>query len=115
MNKAQLIATVEDKIGSRAQATTAVESVLDAIVRTVARGEAVSVTGFGTLAPKARPGRTARDPRTGNEVEVAPTRVVRFRPGVRFQDLVAGRRTMPESGNCIQKDPKTPTSKAARP
>ncbi|OKJ55960.1 HU family DNA-binding protein [Streptomyces sp. CB02115] len=113
MNKAQLIAAVEDELGGRAQATAAVESVLDAVVRTVARGEAVSVTGFGTLVPKARPARTARDPRTGDEVEVAATRVVRFRPGARFQDLVAGRRAMPDSGNCIQKDPKTP--KAVRP
>nr|WP_239086468.1 HU family DNA-binding protein [Streptomyces parvus] len=113
VNKAQLIAAVEDELGGRAQATAAVESVLDAVVRTVARGEAVSVTGFGTLVPKARPARTARNPRTGDEVEVAPTRVVRFRPGARFQDLVAGRRAMPDSGNCIQKDPKTP--KAVRP
>ncbi|MFJ2247448.1 HU family DNA-binding protein [Streptomyces sp. NPDC094461] len=113
MNKSELIAAIEDDLGGREKATAAVESVFDAVVRAVARGEAVAVTGFGTLVPKARPGRTARDPRTGDEVEVAPTRVVRFRPGTRFQDLVAGRRAMPDSGNCIQKDPKT--SKVARP
>ncbi|MEU8560607.1 HU family DNA-binding protein [Streptomyces cyaneofuscatus] len=115
MNKAQLIDAVADRIGSRTEAAVAVESVLDAVVRSVARGEAVSVTGFGTLLPKALPGRTARNPRTGGEMTVAPTRVVRFRPGTRFQDLVSGRRQMPESGNCIQKDPKTPVSSAVRP
>jgi DNA-binding protein HU-beta len=46
-------------------------------------------------------------------VHVGDKRIVKFRPGVRFQDLVEGRRMMPPSGNCIQKDPKTP--KAARP
>ncbi|WP_251075756.1 hypothetical protein [Streptomyces sp. ISL-12] len=47
-------------------------------------------------------------------MEVAERRVVKFRPGVRFQDLVAGRRAMPESGNCIQKD-RPKTHKVARP
>lgn len=115
VNKAQLVDAVADKVGSRVQAAAAVECVLDAIVRSVARGEAVSVTGFGTLLPKARPSRTAHNPRTGSEMTVAPIRVVRFRPGARFQDLVAGRRQMPESGNCIQMDPKAPASSAARP
>ncbi|MFI1163231.1 HU family DNA-binding protein [Streptomyces sp. NPDC020801] len=113
MNKAQLIQAVAKSTGNRAQAADAVEAALDAIVRAVAAGEVVSITGFGSLTPEVRPARTARNPQTGEPVEIAERRVVKFRPGARFQDLVAGRRAMPESGNCIQKDPKTP--KAARP
>ncbi|MFD7499535.1 HU family DNA-binding protein [Streptomyces sp. NPDC059850] len=113
MNKAQLIQVVAKTTGNRAQAALAVETVLDAMVRAVTAGEAVSVTGFGSLTPELRPARTARNPQTGEHVHVGELRFVKFRPGARFQDLVAGRRTMPESGNCIQKDPKTP--KAARP
>lgn len=108
VNKAQLIQAVAKVTGNRAQAADAVEAALDAMVRAVAAGEVVSVTGFGSLTAEVRPARTARNPQTGEPVEVAERRVVKFRPGARFQDLVAGRRAMPESGNCIQKDPKTP-------
>ncbi|MGW0991974.1 HU family DNA-binding protein [Streptomyces sp. NPDC002523] len=113
MNKTQLIEAVAEVTGNRAQAKLAVETVFDAMVRAVVGGEAVSVTGFGSLTPKTRPARTSRNPQTGEPVEVAESRVVKFRPGARFQDLVAHRRAMPESGNCIQKDPKTP--RPARP
>ncbi len=113
VNKAQLIQAVAKTTGNRAQAADAVEAALDAIVRAVTAGEVVSVTGFGSLTPEVRPARTARNPQTGEPVQVAERRVVKFRPGARFQDLVAGRRAMPESGNCIQKDPKSP--KVARP
>ncbi|MFB1042329.1 HU family DNA-binding protein [Streptomyces chrestomyceticus] len=108
MNKAQLIHAVAKATGNRSQAADAVEATLDAMVRAVAAGEVVSITGFGSLTPEVRPARTARNPQTGEPVKVAERRVVKFRPGTRFQDLVAGRRAMPESGNCIQKDPKTP-------
>ncbi|MFE0130136.1 HU family DNA-binding protein [Streptomyces sp. NPDC059037] len=107
MNKAQLIKVVAQATGSRAKAALAVEATLDAIVRAVAAGEAVSVTGFGSLTPEERPARTRRNPQTGESIEVGASRGVKFRPGARFKDLVAGRRQMPESGNCIQKDPKT--------
>ncbi|MEU6138774.1 HU family DNA-binding protein [Streptomyces sp. NPDC047081] len=113
MNKAQLIEVVAAATGDRAQAKLAVETTLDAMVRAVVGGEVVSVTGFGSLTPETRPAQTCRNPQTGEPVELAERRVVKFRPGARFQDLVAYRRAMPESGNCIQKDPKTP--KAARP
>ncbi len=110
MNKAQLIHAVAKATGNRSQAVDAVEAALDAMVRAVAAGEVVSITGFGSLTPEVRPARTARNPQTGEPVKVAERRVVKFRPGTRFQDLVAGRRAMPESGNCIQKDPKTPNA-----
>ncbi|MFE3216138.1 HU family DNA-binding protein [Streptomyces antimycoticus] len=113
MNKAQLITVVAAATGNRDTATLAVETVLDAIVRAVAAGEDVSVTGFGRLSRVMRPARSASNPQTGERMQVGTTHIVKFRPGARFKDLVAGRRAMPESGNCIQKDPKTP--KAARP
>lgn len=95
-------------MGGRRQATEAVETVLDAIVRAVVAGDAISITGFGKLIPTDRPARVSRHPQTGDKVKVDASRVVKFRPGKRFQDLVAGRRALPDSGNCIQKDPKTP-------
>ncbi|MFK0279804.1 HU family DNA-binding protein [Streptomyces sp. NPDC090499] len=108
MNKAQLIKAVADKSGPHLTPTEAVETVLDVMVRAVAANDPVSVTGFGTLLSRQRPQRRARNPQTGETVTVDALRVVKFRPGVRFQDLVDGRTDMPESGNCIKKAPKTP-------
>ncbi|MFD4480540.1 HU family DNA-binding protein [Streptomyces sp. NPDC058257] len=108
MNKAQLIKVVADATGDRAQAALAVETTFDAIVRAVAAGETFSITGFGSLTPEDRPARAARNPQTGEPMQLDKSRVVKYRPGARFKDLVAGRRAVPESGNCIQKDPKTP-------
>ncbi|MFJ1994230.1 HU family DNA-binding protein [Streptomyces asiaticus] len=108
MNKAELIKVVAKATGNRATATLAVETVLDAMVRAVAAGEVVSVTGFGSLTREKRPARTVRNPLTGERKQVGASHIVKFRPGARFKDLVAGRREMPESGNCIQKDPKAP-------
>lgn len=114
VNKAQLIEAVTDKSGDHLSAAVAVETVLDVIVRAVVAGDTVSVTGFGSVAPRDRPARTARNPQTGAKVHVDATRIVRFRPGVRFQDLVAGRADLPAVGNCIKKAPKTPRE-APRP
>ncbi|WP_425834239.1 HU family DNA-binding protein [Streptomyces fractus] len=108
MNKNQLIDAVAESTGNRGQAAKSVELVLDTIVRAVTAGQTVSVTGFGTLTPQHRPERTARNPRNGTAVTVAATRAIKFRPGSRFRDLVAGRTPMPATGNSIKKAPKTP-------
>lgn len=108
VNKAQLVEAVAPHTGGRAKAATAVDAVLDAIVRAVVAGDTVSVTGFGTLQANEREARFARNPQTGDRVKVPATRVLRFRPGARFKDLVAQRKPLPASGNCIQKASKTP-------
>ncbi|MFJ9617813.1 HU family DNA-binding protein [Streptomyces noursei] len=108
MNKAQLVEAVEDQIGSRSAAATAVDAVLDAIVRAVVEGETVSVTGFGSFAARDRGARVGRNPRTGVEVHVPATRVVRFAPGRKFKDLVSGRAPLPASGNAFRKAGKSP-------
>src|SRR5688500_4461570 len=62
VNKAPLIHAVAQATGDRSQAVVAVEAALDAMVRAVAAGEVVSITGFGSLTPEVRPARTARNP-----------------------------------------------------
>ncbi|MFF0089268.1 HU family DNA-binding protein [Streptomyces canus] len=108
MNKKLLIEDVAAKIGSRTVAAEAVEAVFDSIVRAVAEGKRVSVTGFGLIEPVARPARLARNPQTGLRVQVKATRAVRFRPGASFKALVDGTKPLPEEGSAIKKAPKTP-------
>jgi DNA-binding protein HU-beta len=108
VNKAQLVEAIADKTGGRRKAATAVDAVLDAIVRAVVAGETVSITGFGSLQALDRDPRIARNPQTGDRVTVPATRALRFRAGTQFKDYVAGRKPLPASGNSVQKAPKTP-------
>ncbi|HET7659724.1 MAG TPA: HU family DNA-binding protein, partial [Oryzihumus sp.] len=48
MNKGELIDALEGRLGSKKAAAEALEAVLDVIIRAVAKGEKVGITGFGT-------------------------------------------------------------------
>ena len=68
MNKSDLIEVVTARLGDRRTASTAVEAVVDAITRAVAKGEKVGISGFGVFEPVDRAARTARNPTTGEAV-----------------------------------------------
>ena len=68
MNKAELVAALESRLGSRKVATEAVDAVVETITRAVARGEKVAISGFGSFEKVARNARVGRNPRTGDKV-----------------------------------------------
>ncbi len=90
MNKSELIEVVTQRLGDRKTASTAVEAVVDAITRAVAKGEKVGITGFGVFEKVDRAARTARNPATGAAVKLKKTSVPKFRPGQGFKDIVSG-------------------------
>jgi len=90
VNKSKLIEVVTEKLGDRRTASTAVEAVVDAITRAVAKGEKVGITGFGVFEKVDRAARTARNPATGAVVKLKKTSVPKFRPGQGFKDIVSG-------------------------
>lgn len=98
MNKADLIAQLSTVLGSRQNATVAVEAVVDAVIREVAAGGSVGITGFGTFERADRAPRTGRNPRTGERVPIASTSSPRFRPGTYFKDVVADPSQLPAEG-----------------
>ncbi|CAA9318831.1 MAG: hypothetical protein AVDCRST_MAG07-1658, partial [uncultured Frankineae bacterium] len=99
MNKSDLIEVVSQRLGDRRTASTAVEAVVDAITRAVAKGEKVGISGFGVFEPVDRAARTARNPTTGAAVKLSKTRVPKFRPGQGFKDIVSGAKEVdPVSG-----------------
>jgi integration host factor subunit beta len=57
-----------------------VTTIFDAMIEQLASGGRVELRGFGTFLTRARLGRTGRNPRTGDQVEVAAKRVPYFRP-----------------------------------
>ena len=89
MNKAQLVEAIADKVGGRQQAADAVDAVLDAVVRAVVSGDRVSVTGFGSFEKVDRPARYARNPQTGETMEIAASTSVGFKPGAQLKQAVA--------------------------
>src|SRR4051812_22010707 len=68
----------------------AVDAVFDTILRAVAQGEKVALSGFGVFEKVDRAARTGRNPRTGETVKVKKTSVPKFRPGTQFKGVVNG-------------------------
>jgi nucleoid DNA-binding protein len=89
VNKGQLVAALEGRLGNRKAATDALEAVVDTITVTVAKGEKVAITGFGTFERAARAARTGRNPRTGQPVKIKKTSVPRFRAGTAFKQVTS--------------------------
>jgi integration host factor subunit alpha len=61
------------------QSTETVETILELIKSTLAAGEDVLISGFGKFCKKDKPGRRGRNPSTGQDMMLAPRRVVTFR------------------------------------
>ena len=89
MNKGELIDAVSGAAGlSRADATKAVDGVLDSITRTLSGGGSVSLVGFGTFSVKARAARMGRNPRTGEAIRIPASNVPGFKAGKALKDAV---------------------------
>lgn len=89
MNKADIINKVHEELGiTKADAERAVESVISGIVDTLVAGQEVSIAGLGIFSAKMRKARTARNPRTGESIEVPAMRVPKFRPAKALKDAV---------------------------
>jgi DNA-binding protein HU-beta len=89
VNKSDLIARMTERLsGDRTAAVAAVNGVLEEIEGSVARGERVSLTGFGTFDRRERAAFTGRNPRTGETIQVGPSVVPVFRAGAGFRTVV---------------------------
>lgn len=98
MNKADLIEALAPRLGGRVQAALAVEAFVDVVLRQVASGGSVGVTGFGVFERVDRAARTGRNPRTGEAVPIAATSTPRFRPAAYFKDVVNDPSELPADG-----------------
>lgn len=82
MNKGQLISKIaEDASLTKAQATSALEAVIDGVTGTLKAGDKLTLVGFGTFSISARAARKGRNPQTGAEINIAAKNVVKFKAG----------------------------------
>ncbi len=89
MNKQALAEAVHEKIGgTKADAERAVETVFDSITSALKKGDDVSVAGFGIFSAKMRAARTARNPRTGETIDVPAMKVPKFKAGKALKEAV---------------------------
>ena len=89
MTKADLI----DKIAAaasltKADAGKALNSTLDAIRLSLKKGQKVTLVGFGTFSVSKRKARKGRNPRTGQEIKIAATKVPKFTAGKTLKDSI---------------------------
>ncbi len=94
MNRSQLINAVATATElPRAQVEAILGATLSEMRGAVASGDKVQLLGFGTFEPRERPARTARNPSTGAQLQLAATRVVGFKVGAPFKQQVAASAT----------------------
>ena len=91
MNKQELVRKIaEDTKMAQKDAAAVLEAALSRIEETVAAGEKVQLVGFGTFERKQREARMARNPKTGEPVEISAGFVPTFKAGKEFRETVNG-------------------------
>jgi len=89
LNKNDLIAAVATSTElSKADATKAVDGVLDAVTGSLKSGEEVRLVGFGTFSVAARAASTGRNPRTGESIQIPASNQPKFKAGKALKDAV---------------------------
>ncbi|HYG69145.1 MAG TPA: HU family DNA-binding protein [Anaeromyxobacteraceae bacterium] len=82
MTKADLIEKVQAEHGdlSKRQVAAVVDAVFDQLAKGIRKDKRFVMPGFGTFSVKKRAGRVGRNPQTGAEIQIAPTKTVGFKP-----------------------------------
>ncbi|OQX86538.1 MAG: hypothetical protein B6D55_05850 [Candidatus Omnitrophica bacterium 4484_70.2] len=88
MNKTQLIEKVAEKTSTKKEAQMAVETLLEAIKNSLKNNESVTIAGFGTFKVKERKARTARNPKTGETIQVPAKKTIGFRPSKELKSIL---------------------------
>ena len=89
MNKTDLVNTVATKAElTKEDAKKAVEALLETISTTLAKEEKIQLVGFGTFEVRDRAARTGRNPQTGEELQIAASKVPAFKAGKELKEAV---------------------------
>ncbi|MER0217184.1 MULTISPECIES: HU family DNA-binding protein [Nitrosomonas] len=90
MNKTEMIEEIASRTNlTKADAARAVNAVLDTIVETVAKGDDVTLPGFGSFKSVQRAAREGKNPKTGEKLQIAATIAPKFSAGATFKSAVA--------------------------
>lgn len=123
MNRAELVENVAKATGQpKSEVTRTLSALIHTVTGALAKGDKVTLVGFGTFERRMRKARTGRNPRTLAPLKIAAARVPAFRAGKELKDIVNGRAKQPalvlakpKASKPAKKAASKPVKKAAKP
>ena len=104
MTKKEIVKQISERLGlTQLKTKEIVQLTFDAIVETLMTERRIELRNFGVFEVKRRKARKARNPRTGDKVDVGPKNVVTFKPGKEMEELV--RNMNPENLPLLEEEP----------
>ena len=98
MNKAQLVEKVAKSTKVNKQvAKQVLDSFLEAVDDSLSHGNTIEIRGFGSFKVKQRKARTARNPRTGDPVQLPPRKVAVFKVSKELKESITDGQRTPSS------------------
>ncbi len=89
MTKADLVESVYERVGfSKKEAARMVDMVFELMKEALEKGETVKISGFGNFKVREKKARKGRNPQTGEVIEIAPRRVLTFRPSQTLKKIL---------------------------
>ena len=89
VNKSEMIDVIAEEAQiSKAAASRAMDAVINAVTRSLANGEQVTLVGFGTFSVRERAARVDRNPQTGEAVQIKAAKVPGFKAGKALKDAL---------------------------
>ena len=111
VTRADLTEAVYQEVGlSRNESAQLVETVLEEVASTLASGESVKVSSFGTFSVRDKAQRVGRNPKTGEEVPILPRKVLVFRASHVLKDQINGATSADKAATPNGYSPSDPSS-----
>jgi len=89
MNKSDLIAAIAAKTGdTKKDAEVALNAFVEAVTKSLVKGDKVQLVGFGTFEVRKRAARKGRNPQTKEEIKIPASKAPVFKAGKALKDLV---------------------------
>jgi integration host factor subunit alpha len=89
MTKADIVNLLFEKVGlPKNETQEIVEVIFDTVKQTLVAGESVKVSGFGTFTVRKKRARVGRNPKTKQEVEISPRKVITFKSSDQLKEAI---------------------------
>ena len=89
MNRTELVAAMAEKVGvSKKDADNLLKAFIDTVEEAVKADDKVQLVGFGTFESRMRAAREGKNPRTGEKITIAASKVPTFKAGKAFKDIL---------------------------
>jgi nucleoid DNA-binding protein len=115
VTKRELVIEVAEQLGfTQNEVASVVQSTLDAITESLAKGQRLEIRNFGVFETRSRESRTGRNPRTGQEVPIQRKRVATFKPGKALREITLAAKAQPPESASPASEPKHEAEEASR-